>query len=109
MSDPHRTGYLEQNLTTLRASPSHPPPRRTAPAIDLSQLCTDLSVNCRDWAAKGECEKNQPFMVGTEVQPGQCRESCGTCPYPKLTGGAAKAPQPKVMSESIVRGGADKD
>lgn len=91
--------------STVSPHPQHE--HRTAPIIDLGALCVDTNVACRDWAAKGECENNRPFMVGKDVQPGACRESCNACPYPKLTGGGTAAPEPKakVMTESIVRGG----
>lgn len=46
-----------------------------------------------------------PLLVaqGTDVRPGACRDSCSVCPYPKITDGTTKAPQPRVMTEKIVR------
>lgn len=41
--------------------------------------CTDEDDNCPHWAATGECQKNQVFMLGTPDYYGSCRKSCGVC------------------------------
>ncbi|MCO5559317.1 hypothetical protein L7F22_012914 [Adiantum nelumboides] len=41
--------------------------------------CEDENVNCAEWAAAGECEKNPTYMVGSEKYPGACRASCSVC------------------------------
>lgn len=37
------------------------------------------ATQCPAWAAKGECEKNHGWMVGTKEKPGYCLRSCGAC------------------------------
>ena len=37
---------------------------------------TTSSVCC---AEAGECDKNEPFMRGSNGAPGQCRLACGVC------------------------------
>eukprot|EP00899_Mesostigma_viride_P010293 jgi/Mesvir1/19265/Mv10345-RA.1 len=49
------------------------------PAAAEEEPCADLSPNCHDWARKGECERNIPFMIGDDKFAGQCKESCGIC------------------------------
>ena len=73
-------------------------------AAYLEKPCIDTNSACRDWAAHGECKNNALFMIGTDGQPGACRESCDACPYPKSDSAAAalRAPKP-VMSEAIMR------
>ena len=56
---------------------------QAAPRRGPSAECEDFNVACKGWAAEGECEKNPHFMLGTDGTVGQCRESCGACPYPK--------------------------
>lgn len=41
--------------------------------------CTDEEFECIGWAESGECESNQPFMVGSKQHPGHCLASCGRC------------------------------
>ena len=41
--------------------------------------CVDDNVNCPVWARSGECEKNPPYMVGSENSYGNCRKSCKVC------------------------------
>lgn len=41
--------------------------------------CTDEDNNCADWAAKGECQRNPVFMLGSTDYYGTCRKSCGVC------------------------------
>ncbi|GMY13538.1 probable prolyl 4-hydroxylase 7 [Fagus crenata] len=41
--------------------------------------CVDDNVNCPVWARSGECEKNRPYMVGSENSYGNCRKSCKVC------------------------------
>ncbi|KAF9607382.1 hypothetical protein IFM89_034148 [Coptis chinensis] len=41
-----------------------------------SEGCVDENVNCVEWAASGECEKNPLYMVGTKRSVGYCRMSC---------------------------------
>ncbi|KAF8390321.1 hypothetical protein HHK36_024846 [Tetracentron sinense] len=41
--------------------------------------CGDEDVNCTQWAASGECQKNPRYMVGSEGSPGYCRKSCKVC------------------------------
>ncbi|KAI3520817.1 hypothetical protein L1887_10269 [Cichorium endivia] len=43
------------------------------------QGCRDEHVNCALWAARGECEKNPVYMVGTASTIGHCRKSCNVC------------------------------
>ncbi|XP_020091361.1 probable prolyl 4-hydroxylase 7 [Ananas comosus] len=44
-----------------------------------SKECEDENESCARWAAKGECEKNPEYMVGTEESQGYCRKSCKVC------------------------------
>ncbi|KAK9815597.1 hypothetical protein WJX72_006548 [[Myrmecia] bisecta] len=42
--------------------------------------CKDFHIQCNEWAAQGECEKNPRYMVGDEDQVkfrGHCRLACG--------------------------------
>lgn len=41
--------------------------------------CTDEDVNCPNWAASGECQRNPVYMLGTPDYFGSCRKSCGAC------------------------------
>lgn len=41
--------------------------------------CIDTDDECHLWAAKGECELNPAYMVGTELHPGHCVKSCKAC------------------------------
>jgi len=43
--------------------------------------CRDQFKLCREWALKGECESNRPFMVGTAYNQGRggCVKSCSQC------------------------------
>lgn len=47
--------------------------------IKVGKDCVDENVNCPHWAAAGECEKNPPYMVGSEDSYGHCRKSCKIC------------------------------
>ncbi|KAF5189923.1 Prolyl 4-hydroxylase [Thalictrum thalictroides] len=38
--------------------------------------CVDENVNCPQWAASGECEKNPLYMIGSDEKYGYCRMSC---------------------------------
>ncbi|XP_062188338.1 probable prolyl 4-hydroxylase 6 [Phragmites australis] len=49
------------------------------PILDGTEGCSDKNENCAQWAAAGECAKNQVYMVGGEGSPGQCRKSCKVC------------------------------
>lgn len=44
-------------------------------------FCEDYSEAqlCKDWSENGECEKNPNFMIGDNVQLGQCRKACKAC------------------------------
>ncbi|KAH7295498.1 hypothetical protein KP509_27G052100 [Ceratopteris richardii] len=44
-----------------------------------SSGCVDENVQCGEWAAMGECQKNPSYMVGTDAYPGACRASCRVC------------------------------
>nr|XP_043633547.1 probable prolyl 4-hydroxylase 6 [Erigeron canadensis] len=44
-----------------------------------NQECRDENVNCPEWAARGECDKNGLYMVGSADRPGKCRKSCNVC------------------------------
>ena len=39
----------------------------------LSGGCHDTAKRCEEWAAQGECKRNESFMHK------QCAASCGTC------------------------------
>ncbi|CAN1267468.1 Probable prolyl 4-hydroxylase 12 [Linum perenne] len=41
--------------------------------------CTDEDDNCPSWAAKGECQKNPVYMIGSDDYYGTCRKSCKAC------------------------------
>lgn len=41
--------------------------------------CTDEDEDCPHWAAKGECQRNPLFMVGSPDYYGTCRKSCQAC------------------------------
>ncbi|PIA40252.1 hypothetical protein AQUCO_02500151v1 [Aquilegia coerulea] len=41
--------------------------------------CVDENVNCPQWAASGECEKNPLYMIGSNENFGYCRMSCKVC------------------------------
>ncbi|XP_044467619.1 probable prolyl 4-hydroxylase 12 isoform X2 [Mangifera indica] len=41
--------------------------------------CTDEDEDCPHWAAKGECQTNPLFMVGSPDYYGTCRKSCQAC------------------------------
>lgn len=60
-ADPHTTG-----LATL----------------PLAGACQDEDQRCGSWAAKGECEKNPKYMLGTDISRGKCLKSCGMCCQP---------------------------
>ncbi|XP_023743758.1 probable prolyl 4-hydroxylase 6 [Lactuca sativa] len=44
-----------------------------------TQGCRDENVNCTFWAARGECDKNPIYMVGSVDTRGHCRKSCNVC------------------------------
>ncbi|ESW24239.1 hypothetical protein PHAVU_004G113700 [Phaseolus vulgaris] len=41
--------------------------------------CTDQDDSCPAWAAKGECQRNPVFMIGSPDYYGTCRKSCNAC------------------------------
>ncbi|KAM7266180.1 hypothetical protein ACFE04_004077 [Oxalis oulophora] len=41
--------------------------------------CTDEDGNCPEWAARGECQKNPVYMIGSPDYYGTCRKSCNDC------------------------------
>lgn len=43
--------------------------------------CQDHHENCKEWAAKGECESNEKFMIGHEGPGnwGRCCKACDDC------------------------------
>ncbi|KAL8153476.1 hypothetical protein V2J09_011236 [Rumex salicifolius] len=41
--------------------------------------CTDQDDDCPQWAARGECERNPVYMVGSPDYFGTCRKSCKVC------------------------------
>eukprot|EP00892_Ulva_mutabilis_P006532 jgi/Ulvmu1/4250/UM192_0010.1 len=51
-----------------------PKPDMPDPAV-----CEDLEPRCKMWAEAGECEKNEPYMVGAGSAFGHCGVSCGSC------------------------------
>lgn len=42
-------------------------------------ICADRDPNCTDWAKKGECKRNEKYMLGDLGNPGHCALSCGGC------------------------------
>jgi hypothetical protein len=42
-------------------------------------MCVDTAAECAVWAARGECQANPNYMVGTGAQGGRCRASCKVC------------------------------
>lgn len=40
------------------------------------EACVDENANCADWAARGECEANRPYMRLS------CAKTCAMCPEP---------------------------
>ena len=62
-----------------------------APVRQPAGECMDFNDNCRAWASEGECERNSAYMTGSDGTLGQCRESCGLCPYPRK-GSAPRSP-----------------
>ena len=49
---------------------SYPESDETPTALSLGEGCTDENVDCGDWAAAGECQKNPGYMLES------CRASC---------------------------------
>mmetsp|Transcript_45890 Transcript_45890/g.87592 ORF Transcript_45890/g.87592 Transcript_45890/m.87592 type:complete len:206 (+) Transcript_45890:740-1357(+) len=42
--------------------------------------CRDINAEqCPVWAASGECQKNQDYMIGTPGTEPQCAKSCNVC------------------------------
>ena len=72
---------LQQSSTTERASARVPLQLPDAFAGYLNGVtkgeggadCVDSALECKGWAASGECEKNTQFMLQ------QCALSCGQC------------------------------
>lgn len=47
---------------------------------DDAGVCLDTSDKCEEWAALGECTKNQMYMLGVGSDAaGACRKACGLC------------------------------
>ena len=44
-----------------------------SPTVSGPPACEDGRSECKEWAASGECQRNEPFMQAT------CAQSCGTC------------------------------
>jgi len=44
-----------------------------------SHECADYNDNCPMWAQIGECQKNAPYMVGSDGSGGECKKSCNAC------------------------------
>ncbi|CAN0891742.1 Probable prolyl 4-hydroxylase 12 [Linum grandiflorum] len=56
-----------------------PTRRRSDVSSDKNDECTDEDDNCPSWAAKGECQKNPVYMIGSDDYFGTCRKSCKVC------------------------------
>eukprot|EP00892_Ulva_mutabilis_P010743 jgi/Ulvmu1/8040/UM004_0277.1 len=63
-------GEVAERVEHVKFTPPKPP----APPG-----CKDAEYECIGWADSGECESNEPFMVGTREKPGHCILSCGRC------------------------------
>ncbi|KAF9617632.1 hypothetical protein IFM89_037695 [Coptis chinensis] len=52
---------------------------RTKILLKSDSECTDEEDSCPEWAARGECNRNPMYMIGTPDYYGSCRKSCKVC------------------------------
>jgi len=64
------------NVCVAKQQASAGIPKRCDPRTGLNCPCHDRNWNCKSWAARGECQRNQRYMKVN------CRKSCHLCRAP---------------------------
>lgn len=75
-----RQSYVSQYEAAWEAHCAAEPLQHDIEIVESDQAdCRDKHDMCPQWAARGECQKNPNYMVGTRNLKGHCLLSCGVC------------------------------